>query len=109
MMKMAATRGELRYHPNRARLGPWVSTALQPRPGHVQSLTSLKSRAKDDQGKTYWVYPNQEVMDDFTQKNVLDIRPSITMAKNIKRMDLVLALLSREIIEAICGPLYECS
>ena len=33
---------------------------------HVQSLTSLKTRAKDDQGKTYWVYPDQEIVDDLT-------------------------------------------
>ena len=23
----------------------------------VQALTTLKTRAKDDQGKTYWIYP----------------------------------------------------
>ena len=26
----------------------------------VQSLAPLKTRAKDDQGKTYWVYPIEE-------------------------------------------------
>ena len=29
----------------------------------VQSLTSLKTRAKDDKGKTYWSYPDQEIID----------------------------------------------
>ena len=31
----------------------------------VQALATLKTRAKDDQGKTYWIYPNEENVDDF--------------------------------------------
>ena len=30
---------------------------------YVQALATLKTRAKDDQGKTYWIYPNEEVVD----------------------------------------------
>ena len=30
---------------------------------YVQSLMALKTRAKDDKGKTYWVYPDVEVED----------------------------------------------
>ena len=67
----------------------------------VQALTTLKTRAKDDQGKTYWIYPNDEVFDDFERKHILEIRPSVTLAKNVKRKDLVFALLNREIIEAM--------
>ena len=26
----------------------------------MQSLASLKTRAKDDMGKTYWIYPDEE-------------------------------------------------
>ena len=67
----------------------------------VQSLATLKTRAKDDQGKTYWIYPTEEVTDDFERKHVLEIRPSVTLAKNVKRKELVFALLNREIIEAM--------
>ena len=67
----------------------------------VQALTTLKNKAKDDQGKTYWIYPNDEVLDDFERKHILEIRPSVTLAKNVKRKDLVFALLNREIIEAM--------
>ena len=43
---------------------------------------ALKTRAKDDKGKTYWVYPDVEFVDEFQRKNVLDIRPSMTVSKN---------------------------
>ena len=36
---------------------------------------------------------------------ILEIRPSVTLAKNVKRKDLVFALLNREIIEAMWGQL----
>ena len=68
----------------------------------VQSLASLKTRAKNDMGKIYWIYPDEEV-NFFKRKNVLETRPSVVVAKNIKRKDLVLALLNREIIDAIVG------
>ena len=58
----------------------------------VQSLTSLNSRAKDDQGKTYWIYPTEEKLDQYGRKNVLDTRPSISLAKNVKRRDPVFVL-----------------
>ena len=55
----------------------------------VQALTTLKTRAKDDVGKTYRIYPTEEEVDHFEKKHVLEIRPSVTLAKNIKRKDLV--------------------
>ena len=55
----------------------------------VQALTTLKTRAKDDVGKTYRIYPTEEEVDHFEMKHVLEIRPSVTLAKNIKRKDLV--------------------
>ena len=73
----------------------------------VQSSMALKTRAKDDKGKTYWVYPDVEVVDEFQRKDVLDIRPSVTVAKNIRRKDLVLALLNQEIIEALFTKIFE--
>ena len=71
----------------------------------VQALSTLKTRAKDDQGKTYWIYPNDDVVDDFERNHILEIRPSVTLAKNVKQKDLVFALLNREIIEAMWGQL----
>ena len=71
----------------------------------VQALTTLKTRANDDQGKTYWIYPNDKVLDYFERKHILEIRPSITLPKNVKRKDLVFALLNHEIIEAMWGQL----
>ena len=67
----------------------------------VQSLTSLNTRAKDDQGKTYWIYPTEEKLDQYGRKNVLDTRPSIFLAKNVKRRDPVFVLYNREVIEAL--------
>ena len=70
--------------------------------GSVQSYDSdqdsilvqlLKTRANDDKGKTYWVYPDEEIVDQFQHKHVLDIRPLVIIAKNIKCKDLVFALL----------------
>ena len=67
----------------------------------MQALATLKTRAKDDQGKIYWINPNDEVLGDFERKHILEIRPSVTLAKNIKRKDLVFALLNCEIIEVM--------
>ena len=69
----------------------------------MQAVSTLKTKAKDDQGKTYWIYPGEEVIDDFERKHVLEIRPSVMLANNVKRKDLVFALLNRETIEAMWG------
>ena len=37
----------------------------------VQSLVSLKTRVKDDQGRTYWVYPAEEMLDHYEKKMFL--------------------------------------
>ena len=71
----------------------------------VQALITLKTCAKGDVEKTYWIYPTEKVVDHFEKKHVLEIRPSVTLAKNIKRKDLVFALLNREVIEALWGQL----
>ena len=67
----------------------------------MQALSNLKTKAKDDKGETYWIYPNEEVTDDLERKHVLGIRPSVVLAKNVKRKDLVFALLNQEVIEAM--------
>ena len=73
----------------------------------VQSLMALKTRAKDYKGKTYSVYPDVEVVDECQRKDVLDIWLSVTVVKNIRRTDLVLALLNREIIEALFTMIFD--
>ena len=67
--------------------------------------SSLKTKAKDDKVKTYWIYPNDEDSDDFERKHILEIRPSVVLAKNVKRKDLVFALLNQKVIEAMWGQL----
>ena len=69
----------------------------------VQALTTLKTCAKDDVEKTYWIYPTKEEVDHFEKKHVLEITPFVIFAKNIKQKDLVFALLNREVIEALWG------
>ena len=69
-------------------------------------MESLKTRAKDDKGKTYWIYATEEDTDFYERKNVVETRPSVSMAKNIKRKDPVFALLNREIIEAMTNELF---
>ena len=71
----------------------------------AQHLEPIKSRAKDNVGKTYWVYADDESTDVYEEKHVLAIRPSISLAKNIKRKDPVFALLNREVIEAFAKDL----
>ena len=66
----------------------------------AQQLHPLKTRAKDDVGKTYWVYSDEENVDTYEEKHILSVRPSLTLAKNIKRKEPVFALLNREFIEA---------
>ena len=48
-------------------------------------LQAIKTRAKDDTGKTYWIYSEEENVDTFEEKNVLAMRPFINLAKNIKK------------------------
>ena len=64
----------------------------------------LKTKAKDDVGKTYWVYSDEENVDTCKEKHILSVRPSLTLAKNIKRKEPV--LLNCEFIEAFSSDLY---
>ena len=57
------------------------------------------------QGRTHWIYFTDKGSC-FYKKHVLDLRPFVTLAKNIKRKDPVFALLNRKIIEALTLPLY---
>ena len=72
----------------------------------VQLLDPLKTRAKDNQGKTYWIYSANDQSDVYTRNHVLDLRPSVTLAKNIKRKDPVFALLNRVMVESVSQSLY---
>ena len=69
-------------------------------------LQAIKTRAKDDTGKTYWIYSEEENVDTFEEKHVLAMRPSINLAKNIKQRDPVFALMNREVIEGMTSQFY---
>lgn len=71
----------------------------------VQLLTTMRTRAKDDCGKIYWMY-SEDNIDCYKKKNIFDLRPSVSLAKNIKRKEPVFSLLNREIIEGMTSPLY---
>lgn len=71
----------------------------------IQILATLKTRAQDDFGKTYWVY-SEEISNNYKKDNLLDMRPSVSLAKNIKRKEPVFSLLNRKVIESITAPLY---
>ena len=72
----------------------------------AQQLHPLKTRAKDDVGKTYWVYSDEENVDTYEEKHILSVRPSLKLAKNVKRKEPVFALLNSEFIEAFSSDLY---
>ena len=38
----------------------------------VQALFTLKTKVKDDERKTYWIYPNEDDADDFQRKHVFE-------------------------------------
>ena len=49
---------------------------------------------------SYWIYSSEDVADDM-KKKTCEIKPSIIVAKYVKRKDLVFALLNLEIVEAL--------
>ena len=71
----------------------------------AHQLEPIKTRAKDDHGKTYWIYSTEE-KEAYKKKHILTVRPSIILAKNIKRKDPVFALMNREVIEGISASLF---
>ena len=73
----------------------------------AHQLEPIKTRAKDDTGKTYWIYNEDDNIETFEEKHILAVRPSISLAKNIKRKDPVFALLNREVIEGISAQLHK--
>ena len=73
----------------------------------AHQLDSISTWAKDDTGRRYWVYSAEKDVETYEEKNILQVRPSITLAKNIKRKDPVFALLNREVIEALVSPLFQ--
>ena len=72
----------------------------------AHQLEPIKTRAKDDYGKTYWIYSTEEKEEAYQKKHILTVRPSIFLAKNIKRKDPVFALMNREVIEGISATLF---
>ena len=72
----------------------------------AHQLEPIKTRAKDDYGKTYWIYSAEEKEEVYKKKNILSVRPSVVLAKNIKRKDHVFALINRELIEGVSASLF---
>jgi len=72
----------------------------------VQPMEPLQTRAKDDHGKTYWSYTADDNPNSYKKNHILDLRPSVSLAKNIKRKDPVFALLNREMVESVSQSLY---
>ena len=64
-------------------------------------LQAIKTKAKDDAGKTYWIYSEEENVYTFEEKQVLAMRPSINLAKNITQKDPVFALMNCEVIKGM--------
>ena len=52
------------------------------------------------------IYSEEESVDTYEEKHILAVRPSISLAKNIKRRDPVFSLVNREVIEGICATLF---
>ena len=72
----------------------------------AQQLHPLKTKAKDDVGKTYWVYSDEENVDTYEEKHILSVAPSLTLAKNMKRKEPLFALLNPKFIETFSSDLY---
>lgn len=72
---------------------------------HVQLLATMHTRARDDCGKIYWMY-SEDNSDWYKKENIYEMRPSVSLAKNIKRKEPVFSLLNREMIESMTAPLY---
>ena len=70
-------------------------------------LQAIKTRPKDVARKTYWIYIEEENVYIFEEKHVLAMRPSISLAKNIKRKEPVFALINREVIEGMTSQFYK--
>ena len=79
-----ATSGRVSYYFGSRWLELWVSPIIQPgaRYRDCSTLTTLKTCAKDDVEKTYWIYPTEKVVDHFEKKHVLEITPFVIFAKN---------------------------
>ena len=65
-----------------------------------------KQEQKMMRGKLTWYTQLKIMWRIIKKKHVLEIRSSLSLAKNIKQKDLVFALLNREIIEALAQKLF---
>ena len=52
----------------------------------LQLLTTMHTCAKDDCGKIYWMY-SKDSIDSYKKENIFEMRPSVSLAKNIKRKE----------------------
>ena len=73
----------------------------------AHQLEPIKTPAKDDAGKTYWTCSEEKRVEYFKEKHILTVRPSVSLAKNIKRKDPVFALMNREIIDRVTAQMFD--
>ena len=50
----------------------------------AHQLEPIKTRAKGDTGKIYWIYSEEERVKHFEEKHILTVRPSVSLAKKHK-------------------------
>ena len=83
--------------------------AYDEKPNSIKAhqLELIKTRAKDDAGKTCWIYSKEERVEHFEEKHILTVRPSVSLAKNIKHKDPVFALMNREIIDGVTAQMFD--
>ena len=73
----------------------------------AHQLEPIKTQAKDNHGKTYWIYSLEEKEEAYKKKDILTVRPSVILANNIKRKDPVFALMKHKVIEGISASLFK--
>ena len=67
-------------------------------------LEPIKTRAKDDTGKTYWIYSKEARVERSEKKTYPDCHTfTVALAKNVKGKDPVFALMNHEIIDSHCS------
>ena len=49
----------------------------------------------------------EEQLENYEKKHTLEIRPSVSLANNIKRKDPVFQLVNKEIVEAACAQFFD--
>ena len=67
----------------------------------AHQLEPIKTGAKEDYRKIYWIHSAEEKEEVYKKKHILFVQPSIVLAKNIKQEDPVFALINCELIDGV--------